>query len=147
LSVAQAGLAGVRFCVGDVARALADYRESFERARTLGFPMYVASALFGLAAVAAVADRAEVGAQLLGAGEGLIAALGAPLFPRDEPVRARALAALHAALGRAELEAARTTGQRLSLAEVATLADGVAMASAASSEPAEHAADPLRRSQ
>jgi tetratricopeptide (TPR) repeat protein len=142
LSDAQAGLAGVRFCAGDLAGALTDYRESFERARALGFPMYVASALFGLAAIAAVTDRAVAGAHLLGAGEGMIAALGAPLFPRDQPIRARGLAALQAALGAPGLEAARVAGQRLAPAEVASLADGIAVASAAAA-PVEDAADPL----
>ena len=103
LSDAQAGLAGVSFCSGNVERAATQYRESLERAWDLGFPMYVASSLLGLAAVAAASGFAEAGAHLLGAGEGLIASLAAPQFPRDQPIVPRGLSVLHATLGQDRL--------------------------------------------
>ena len=62
----------------------------------------VGSSLHGLAGVAAESGQPEAGARLLGAAEGLAASLGAPAYPRDQPVRARALAALTAALGRSD---------------------------------------------
>ena len=44
-------------------------------------------ALHGLAGVAAESGRPEAGARLLGAAERIISSLGAPAYPRDQPVR------------------------------------------------------------
>ena len=115
LSDAQAGLAGVSFCTGDLALAASHYRASLERAWELGFPMYVASALLGLSAVAATSQQAEAGAHLLGAAEGLIASLAAPVFPRDQPIRERGVAALRSALGDERLAAMREAGRSMSI--------------------------------
>jgi non-specific serine/threonine protein kinase len=125
LSDAQAGLAGVRFCIGDVAGAANDYRESLARAWDLGFPMYVASALFGLASVAAASARPEVGAHLLGAAEEMIASLAAPMFPRDQPILERGLAALRSTLGQERLGAMRAAGRTMSVAQAVAEADEV----------------------
>jgi len=120
LSDAQAGLAGASFCTGDLVLAAKRYRESLERAWSLGFPMYVASCLLGVAAVAATSGRAEQGAHLLGAAEGMIASLSAPMFPRDQPIRQRGLAALSTALGEERLAGAREAGRIMSIEQVVT---------------------------
>ena len=72
---------------------------SLEQAHSLGSGLLMASALLGLAGIAAESGQPETGAHLLGAVEGIAASLGAPIFPRDTPVRDRTLAALTAALG------------------------------------------------
>ena len=126
LSDAEAGLAGVSYCAGDLALAAARYDESLERAWSLGFPMYVASALFGLAAVAAGAGHSEDGANLFGAAEGVIASLGAPTFPRDQPIVERGLATLSGSLGETRLATARESGRKLSGDEIIAKARKVA---------------------
>jgi predicted ATPase/transcriptional regulator with XRE-family HTH domain len=110
---AQTGLAGVRFCTGNLAQAASFYAESLEMATDLNFTHLVASSLLGLAGVAAATGRSESGARLLGAAEGLAASLGAPLFPRDQPVRDRCLTALAMGLGEEQLAAARETGRTM----------------------------------
>jgi predicted ATPase/transcriptional regulator with XRE-family HTH domain len=128
LSDAQAGLAGVNFCTGDLARAASHYLASLERAWELGFPMYVASALLGLSAVAATSQQAEVGAHLLGAAEEMIASLGAPMFPRDQPIRERGVAVLHSVLGDERLAAMREAGRSMSIPQAVAEAGAVAHA-------------------
>jgi hypothetical protein len=108
------------------------YAESLDRAYDQHFTHLVASALLGLAGVAATSGRPEVGAHLLGASEGLMEALGAPVFPRDHPVRARCLAALTALLGDARLAAAREAGRTLPVAQAVAAAKAVAEAVAKS---------------
>jgi hypothetical protein len=133
LSDAQAGLAGVYFCTGEQALAATQYRASLDLAWELSFPMYVASALLGLGAVGATSGHPETGARLLGAAEGLIASLAAPQFPRDEPIRQRGLAALHAALGPEALGALREAGQTMPVAQA--VADAEAMVHAVVPDP------------
>ena len=128
LSDAQAGLAGVTYCTGNLVLAARQYRASLAGAWELGFPMHVASALLGLAAVAATSGQGDAGAQLLGAAEGIAATLGAPLFPRDQPMRARCLAALTTLLGDDRLAAAREAGHTLRVEQAVTAAMAVAAA-------------------
>jgi predicted ATPase/DNA-binding CsgD family transcriptional regulator len=109
----QAGLGGLRYCTGDLVRAAALYAENLERAQRVGYTMIVASSLFGLAGIAAASGRPEAGARLLGAAEGIAAALGSPIYPRDRPVRERARAALTAALGSERLAAVLEAGRAL----------------------------------
>jgi hypothetical protein len=59
-------------------------------------------------------------------------ALGAPVFPRDFPVRARCLAALTKALGEERLAAAREAGRDLTLEAAIAEAQAVAQAVMAS---------------
>jgi tetratricopeptide (TPR) repeat protein len=125
---AQAGLAGVNYCTGKLPLAAAQYRECLEGARDVGSPMHVASALIGLAAVAAASGLPEAGARLLGAAEGITASIGAPTFPRDHPTLERGLAALRSALGEERLAAAREAGRRMSVEETIAGARGVAEA-------------------
>jgi predicted ATPase/transcriptional regulator with XRE-family HTH domain len=114
---AQAGLAGVNFCTGNYVRSAMLYRDSLDQAKDLGISLLVASTLLGLAGVAATSGRPEAGARLLGAADAIVAFLGAPIFPRDLPVRERCLSALTSALGEERLAAAREAGRTLTLEE------------------------------
>ena len=127
LSDAQAGLAGVNYCTGNLVQAARQYRASLDGAWKLGFPMHVASALLGLAAVAATAGHVVAGAHLLGAAEGIAASLGAPMFPRDYPVRTRALEALRDALSEEQFARALAVGQSMSMDQLVAEAHGIAV--------------------
>ena len=133
ISEAQAALGAVSYCTGNYERAAALYAESLDRARILRHPLLVGSSLHGLAGVAAASGQPEAGARLLGAAEGIAASLGAPAYPRDQPVRARALAALTAALGEEQLAAAREAGRALTLE--AAIAEAQAVAEAVMASP------------
>ena len=125
---ARAGLAGVNYCTGNRVRAAALYLDSLDRARDLGITLLVASSLLGLAGVAAESGHRAAGARLLGAAEEIVASLGAPLFPRDRPIRDRCLAALKAELGEERLAAAREVGRSVSVEEAMAEAREVARA-------------------
>jgi predicted ATPase len=129
----HAALGAVSYCTGDVASAAVHYAASLGRAGHLQQPLLAVSSLNGLAGVAAASGQPEAGARLLGAAEGLASSLGAPAYPRDRPVIARALAALTAALGPEQLTAAREAGQDLTLE--AAMAEGHAVAGAVASSP------------
>jgi tetratricopeptide (TPR) repeat protein len=122
---ARAGLAGVNYCAGDLARAAALYMESLDRAQERGMALLVASALLGLAGVAAASGQPETGAKLLGATEGIMASLGAPIFPRDHPIRERVLTTIMAALGEERLALALETGRAWSVDEAVAQARSV----------------------
>jgi predicted ATPase/transcriptional regulator with XRE-family HTH domain len=123
---AQDALGAVSYCTGNGARAARLYAESLDQARHVGDPLLLESSLHGLAGVAAESGRPEAGARLLGAAERIIASLGAPAYPRDQPVRARALAALMAALGEERLATGREAGWVLTLDAVIAEAQAVA---------------------
>ena len=123
---AQIGLAAVNYCTGNAMRAAALYMTNLHRAQDVGVKSLVASALLGLAGVAAELGRPEEGAHFLGAAEGSAASLGAPIFPRDRPVRDRALAALSATLGEHRLATAREAGRALTVEEAIGEAKAVA---------------------
>ncbi len=91
---AESGLGGVYYCLGDVHQAVALYAASLRRAYAQHITAQFVSALVGVAAIAASTGHLEVGAQLLGAAEGLADSIDARIFPRDFPVRQRALSAL-----------------------------------------------------
>jgi hypothetical protein len=91
------------------------------------------SSLHGLAGVAAESGHPEAGARLLGAAERIISFLGAPAYPRDQPVHERALAALTAALGEEQLAAAREEGRALN--REAAIAEAQAVAEAVMHRP------------
>jgi predicted ATPase/transcriptional regulator with XRE-family HTH domain len=114
LSDARAGLGGARLCLGHLGEAAALYGDSLERARDRGFAMLVISSQLGLAAVSAAAGEPDTGVRLLGAAEGFASTLHSPIYPRDEPVRARALELLEAAFGNERFAAAREAGRTLS---------------------------------
>ena len=106
-------------------QAAALYGESLDRAHDQGHAMLVSSALFGLAAIAVASGQPETGARLLGAADGLAESLGAPIYPRDTPVRKRGLHALQAALGEERLAVEREAGRALSLEAVISEAKAV----------------------
>jgi predicted ATPase/DNA-binding CsgD family transcriptional regulator/DNA-binding XRE family transcriptional regulator len=111
----QSGLAGAHYCLGDIRQAAVLYAESLRRAPTQNVTVQLVSALVGLAAVAAATGHTEVGARLLGAAEGLADSVDARLFPRDSPVRRRALAAFTTALGETRLAAELAAGRSLTM--------------------------------
>jgi hypothetical protein len=126
----HAGLGGVHFACGDLARALAHYGESLERSWQTGVPVLAIGSLLGLAGVLAASGYAERGARLFGAAEGIMASIGAPVFPRDHPARDHALAELTAVLGEDRLGALRNSGRTLTfqqaVAEARTAAERAA---------------------
>jgi predicted ATPase/class 3 adenylate cyclase len=122
---AQIGLAAVNYCTGNAVRAAALYINNLHRAQDVGVKSLVASALLGLAGVAAELGRPEEGAHLLGAAEGSAASLDAPIFPRDRPVRDRAVAMLTAALGEHQLASAREAGRALTVESAISEAQAV----------------------
>ena len=130
---AQASLGAVSYCTENHGRAAVLYSASLGRARALRHPLMVGSSLHGLAGVAAATGQPEAGARLLGAAEGILSSLGAPIYPRDQPIRARALAALTKALEPERLAAAREAGRALSLEAASAEAQTVAAAVIASS--------------
>ena len=91
--------------------------------------LLVASSLLGLAGVAAASGWPEEGARLLGAAEGRAASLGAPMFPRDQPIRRRCLDALTMAFSEEQLALALNAGRALpaerAIAEARTVAEAV----------------------
>jgi predicted ATPase/class 3 adenylate cyclase len=133
LSDAQAGLGGVKISTGHLVEAAALYRDSLDRSHDQGFTMLVSTALLGLAAIAATSGQPETGARLLGAAEGLADSLGVPMYPRDGPVRERALAALTATLGEQRLAAAQQAGRALTVE--AAIAEAQAVGEAVMSSP------------
>jgi predicted ATPase/DNA-binding XRE family transcriptional regulator len=125
---AQAGLGAVKVGTADLVQAAALYRDSLDRAHDQGFTILVSSALLGLAAIAIASGQPEMGARLLGAAAGLAESIGAPLYPRDKPVRDRALAALAAALGEHQLatqEAGRVLTVEEAIGEAKAVAEGM----------------------
>jgi hypothetical protein len=123
---AQAGLAAVNFCTGNYVESAMLYRDGLDQAKDLGISLLMASTLLGLAGVAATSGRPEVGARLLGAADAIVASLGAPIFPRDQPVRDRCLSALTAALGEERLAVAREAGRMLAVEHAIALAQDMA---------------------
>jgi predicted ATPase len=110
----QAGLAAVRYWIGDLPQAAALYWESLERSHIMNYVPLLASSLLGLSAIAVASEQPEVGARLLGAAEGSAAALGTPIFTRDIAVHDHVVTTLGAVLGAERLGAMRETGQALS---------------------------------
>jgi predicted ATPase/DNA-binding CsgD family transcriptional regulator len=100
---------------GDVAEALARYRESLDLAQERGDRLRVANALDGVAGVAASLHQLQRAARLHGAAAALREQLGAALAPWDQSVHERALAAARAALGSAAFDAAQAAGAALPL--------------------------------
>lgn len=122
----HAGLGGVHYGTGDLAGAAAHYEESLDRAWHIGVPVAAIGPLLGLAGVFAEFGYAEQGARLFGAAEGIMALLGAPVFPRDQPARGRALDALTTVLGEDHLVALRERGRTLTIDQAITEARSVA---------------------
>jgi non-specific serine/threonine protein kinase len=125
---AHNSLGAVSYCTGDIAAAAAHYLENLDRARIIRHPLMVGSALYGLAGVAAACGQPGTGARLLGAAEGIVSSLGAPMYPGDRLVRERALAALRVTLGPEQLAAGQEAGRALTLEAASAEAEAVAAA-------------------
>jgi tetratricopeptide (TPR) repeat protein len=125
---AQTGLAAVHYCTGNRVQAVARYLNTLDQAQEAGVTLLMASALLGIAGIAAESGHSEEGARLLGAAEGSTASLSAPIFPRDRPVRDRCIAALMATLGEDRLDTAREMGHRLPVEQAVVQAKAVAQA-------------------
>ena len=123
---ALAALGADSYCTGDFATAAARYVASLGRSRHLQHPLLVGTVLHGLAGVAAAADQPMTGARLLGAAEEILAAVRAPMHPRDRPVLERALAALTNKLEPEQLAAAREAGRMLTVGAAMAEAQAVA---------------------
>ena len=119
------GLAAVHYCTGDLAQAAALFVEGLDRARDRSIALLVASALIGLAGIAAASGQPATGANLLGAAEGILASLAAPMRPKDQPVRERGLAAMTAGLGEEQLAVALAAGRALTVDEAVAQARAV----------------------
>jgi predicted ATPase/transcriptional regulator with XRE-family HTH domain len=130
---AQAGLGVVKVGTADLVQAAALYRDSLDQAHDQGFTILVSSALLGLAAIAVASGQPETGASLLGAAAGLAESIGAALYPRDRPMRDRALAVLTAAPGEPRLAAAQQAGRMLTVD--AAIAEAQAIAEAVMASP------------
>jgi predicted ATPase/transcriptional regulator with XRE-family HTH domain len=122
---AQSGLAGVHYCLGYMDQAAMLYAESLRRAYAQHITTQFVSALVGLAAVTTATGHPQVGARLLGAAEGLADGIEAHLFPRDFPVRQRALAALTAALGEDQLAAELAAGRSQTMDQAVAAAEAI----------------------
>jgi tetratricopeptide (TPR) repeat protein len=122
---AQSGLAGVYYCLGEMNQAVMLYAESLRRAHAQHITTQFVSALVGLAAVAASTGHLEVGARLLSAAEGLAASIDAHIFPRDFPVRRRALAALTNDLGENQLTRELAAGRSLTMEQALAAAQAI----------------------
>ena len=125
LADAQSGLAGAHYCLGNIRQAAILYAESLRRIDPQNVTVQLVSALIGHAAVAAATGRPGDGAQLLGAAEGFVESSDARIFPRDYPVRRRALDALTRSLGERQLSSQIAAGRSLTLDQVHAAAQGV----------------------
>jgi predicted ATPase/DNA-binding XRE family transcriptional regulator len=136
----RAGLGGACFCRGDLSKAATLYgdclaraqqaltAESLARVQNPSFTPIILSALFGLAGIAAETGDPAQGARLFVAAEGITAAQGIPIFPRDRPVQERSRAALCAALGGDGLAAGRIAAETLTITQAVAEAADVAAA-------------------
>jgi tetratricopeptide (TPR) repeat protein len=122
---AESGLAGVYYCLGDVQQAVALYAASLRRAYAQHITAQFVSALVGIAAIAASMGHLEVGAQLLGAAEGLADSIDARIFPRDFPVRQRALSALTNAFEEDQLTRELAAGRSLAMDQALATAESI----------------------
>jgi hypothetical protein len=86
-----------------------------------------------LAGIAAASGQPNEGARLLGAAEGIAMSVGSPLFPRDQPIRERGVAALTAALSDEQLAAAQEAGRALTVEEA--IAEAMSAAEAVMQSP------------
>src|SRR5262249_8245442 len=116
---------------GDPARAATRFAESLAAFRERGDQRGIADCLMGVARVASEVGEPERAARLLGAGEALLEAIGAAVFPSNRGDHGRRGAAMRAALGEEAFGAARAAGRSLppeeAIAEARGVAAGVAL--------------------
>jgi tetratricopeptide (TPR) repeat protein len=100
---------------GDYEQAEARFRESLVMFRKLGNKRGIAECLAGLAGLGVRQGRAQWGAGLLAAAQARLRASHASWWPADRGEVERNRAAIRAALGEAEFEAAWLAGEKMSL--------------------------------
>ena len=101
----------VAIASGDLVGAAARFTAARAEFRRLGERRGVAESVIGLAAVAAAEGRAEAAAQLFGAGEAGLEALGSQLWPSNRPEYERFVTLVRAALPPAEFAASWAAGR------------------------------------
>lgn len=111
-------LAYVRLYQGRPAEARDLLRQSLTLARDLKYPREAIFALAGLAAAAGEETPPEQVAQLLGAVQGLLGAVGVRLEPPEQKEFDRTSASVRAHLGEGKFAAAYDRGRRLTLEDI-----------------------------
>jgi predicted ATPase/Tfp pilus assembly protein PilF/transcriptional regulator with XRE-family HTH domain len=117
VALALNNLGGVAHRQGDDHAAVRFYTESLVILREVG-DKRVAECLVGLAAVVALHQQRARAAQLLGATESLLEAIGASLETSDRALYAHSAATARAALGDRQFEAAWAAGRAMTLEQV-----------------------------
>jgi tetratricopeptide (TPR) repeat protein len=118
LSNALINLGWVYHRLGDLESARKQLRESVQHAAALDNQESLARALDALAAVTDTAGDAELGATLLGAGEGVRHSIGAVVWMTDRASHAETAARLRTALGDTAYMAATESGRGLTIDQV-----------------------------
>ena len=118
LSNALINLAWVHHRLGDLESARRRLRESVHHAAALDNRESLARALDALAAVAETAGDPELGAAMLGAGEGVRRSIGAGVWMTDRASHNETAARLRTALGDHAYTAATDRGRGLSINQV-----------------------------
>jgi tetratricopeptide (TPR) repeat protein len=121
LSNALINLGLAHLDLGDLESARARLRESVQHAAVPDNRESLARALDALAAVAETAGNPELGATMLGAGEGVRSSIGVGVWMTDRVRQAETAARLRARLGDPAYAAAIDRGRGLTLDEVLEL--------------------------
>ena len=121
-------LGSVALARGDDTRAAKHFAESLALSAEIGFPESVAYCLSGLGQVAVARGDAAGAATLLGAAEGVMHDIEAPMLAVELGMHEAALEAALRNLGSERLGAARTTGRKLELEQAVELALATGMA-------------------
>jgi predicted ATPase/transcriptional regulator with XRE-family HTH domain len=119
----------VELAQGDMAAAARRLQDALRLFDLRGHQLGIACCLAGLAGVAATIGAHVRAARLLGAAQALLDALGVRLAPADTLAYERTLAAVQAALGEADFDAALAAGRALRTEEAVAEAQGIAGAS------------------
>ena len=122
LSNALINLGLAHFHLGDLDSARERLRESVQHAAVPDNRESLARALDALAAVAETAGNPELGATLLGAGDGIRSSIGVGVWMTDRVTRTETAARLRARLGDPAYAAATDRGRGLTVDEVLELA-------------------------
>jgi len=118
LSNALINLAWVHQRLGDLESARMRLRESVQHAAALDNRESLARALDALAAIADTAGDPELGATMLGAGEGIRRSIGADVWMTDQASHDETAAKLRTALGDRAYVAATNRGRSLTINQI-----------------------------
>ena len=127
IAFASGNVAQVALARGHLAEAAALYEQLLSAVHHLGVKLHEASALAGLAGVAAAGGQPEQAARLLGATQALCEAMALPVLPLHA-LHKRVIAATRAALAEPVYQAAWEAGRGLTADEAAAEARAVAAA-------------------